>query len=780
MHKSVVNQNSNSAENINQEQEQERSEYEKSLGNIHEYVTTTEASLAIGSTTPNRPTPTSSYLSHSANSKTTLSRNKDRTNKNEHQNASEGMERRGAQREQQQGQEEMMKQRMKEWKHYCYNDLKEYLSLRLLDSSDRNEDGEEGEEDIDIDGNETKKMEEVEKMIGKYYYDSEIEDDEEERNREVNDAQNQNDNLDGKTLSSSSQSQMIEDSQDAMMTMHDQLETQPPLHHEPSSSSSQEHQTIQELTPPTIMGETTRKETGANTSQSPNKNVSIAQHNTYGKQIQNLHQSQSTNSSFYSCRASHDGDQYSSNTNDKQTESVAGTIRNQKATKKKTITNIQEKERQEQNSSYKKQRYKNGIVPIPPISKATEDVSKIQDIHLETTRTISIPLASIKFWVGKKIHQVHNNADCKTKMKTCAEYECNNDNDITYEYEKASLEKLISESLKESSREYGPMHQNYKLVLIMELLELDEATAGEGDSDHDKHLRENETHEQSERNKRIRQSATAAFQPNGVNDETCTTAATTSTSIAKNDTKKKSQNQRIRVFFYNNYAKHIIEFMKKLKSSTKSFGKDSSQQKCTKSFYPYLVSLQDIPAKCIFPYYMGRAERASESLLEKDFGRLSPFCICVGGEGVAVSNDGEKISFHSDTSEVRFLPLIPEGKEDEFMLCEQNERYDIVPVTFDQSCVMAERYSSLVKRSEENQTTRNNCQLLKDIEMEGDETNMGVVERSSPVADKNITSISSRGTKRKRTVGKDPVYTLLVSLMISSIYFLLTHLFTII
>jgi hypothetical protein len=163
---------------------------------------------------------------------------------------------------------------------------------------------------------------------------------------------------------------------------------------------------------------------------------------------------------------------------------------------------------------------------------------------------------------------------------------------------------------------------------------------------------------------------------------------------------------------------------------------------------------------------MGRAERASEALLEKNFGRLSSYCICIGGEGLIAAghHTKEKLYFHSDQSEIRFLPLGTEGKQDELVLCKINHRFDEIPLSSDERCVMAMHFTSLLKLCKEKQAKRKHNQESK--ETEGGSTGTEEMNYSPGAGDNVTTPTPVARKKRKRVSIANHVYSVLVSFIV--------------
>ena len=132
----------------------------------------------------------------------------------------------------------------------------------------------------------------------------------------------------------------------------------------------------------------------------------------------------------------------------------------------------------------------------------------------------------------------------------------------------------------------GPLHQNYKRVLTMEIMEMDDASPVG-----------------SEHQREISNVARAAF--------------------------GSSKTKRIRVFFYNFYADAITKLIDKAERATNCATMKSREAVRDK----IIVSLRNIPPQCIFPshHFHENGVRIHEKLSDYDAGRLAPYCICIGG-----------------------------------------------------------------------------------------------------------------------------------------------------
>jgi hypothetical protein len=88
--------------------------------------------------------------------------------------------------------------------------------------------------------------------------------------------------------------------------------------------------------------------------------------------------------------------------------------------------------------------------------------------------------------------------------------------------------------------------------------------------------------------------------------------------------------RRIRVFFYNGYAEAVANAVLRLRERRRPDRKRD---------VPFLMSLSNVPAKCIFPHAIAPDGRhpclqlqLSNPFGDEEFGMSSPYCICVGNK----------------------------------------------------------------------------------------------------------------------------------------------------
>ena len=122
--------------------------------------------------------------------------------------------------------------------------------------------------------------------------------------------------------------------------------------------------------------------------------------------------------------------------------------------------------------------------------------------------------------------------------------------------------------------------------------------------------------------------------------------------------------QRIKVFFYNSYATAVSEWIKEQQKqqSGKKRKHDNSSDDSTTTATDIVMSLSNIPAACIFPYAVDpRNWREKQNLVD--------YCLCIGDTSIATTkknqepenhyNDtGSKIRFDSKEMEIRLMAVV--------------------------------------------------------------------------------------------------------------------------
>jgi len=117
--------------------------------------------------------------------------------------------------------------------------------------------------------------------------------------------------------------------------------------------------------------------------------------------------------------------------------------------------------------------------------------------------------------------------------------------------------------------------------------------------------------------------------------------------------KRRHAVRRIRVFFYNGYAEAMANAFLHLRE----------QHPGKNTVVPFLMSLSNVPARCIVPHSIapdGRHPHLQKYVLnpfgDEDFGVLSPYCICIGDKS-SISYDPayDCLSFECDELEIRLI-----------------------------------------------------------------------------------------------------------------------------
>jgi hypothetical protein len=136
--------------------------------------------------------------------------------------------------------------------------------------------------------------------------------------------------------------------------------------------------------------------------------------------------------------------------------------------------------------------------------------------------------------------------------------------------------------------------------------------------------------------------------------------------------------RRIRVFFYNTYAEAVsniimwaeqcIRNKSPMKKTMKMAAKDGGSLKDR-----IMISLKNVPAQCIFPYFrQDYQSHVHGKPLESEYGLLSDYCICIGGDGCIInqisSNRRRPLRFDSEQLEVSFVIKRRGNALDEFVI----------------------------------------------------------------------------------------------------------------
>lgn len=226
---------------------------------------------------------------------------------------------------------------------------------------------------------------------------------------------------------------------------------------------------------------------------------------------------------------------------------------------------------------------------VPAVNKATHKAKSISEIDLLTSN-LSVQLSSVRLlW---------------KKRKTKGSIPLGQSNEDPIPFPQAWMDQ-------------GPLHQNYKRVVSMEIMEVDLSPSGSS-------------------RREISTVAEAAF---GV------------------------KAKRVRVFFYNYYAEAMTKLIEKAERAARASNIKSKE--CVRD--KMMVSLRNIPARCILPFHTHAFRNdAHGKLLEHDYGRLASYCVCIGGESNIICDEGNnqenkdvKMRFDSGELEIGVLIIGP-------------------------------------------------------------------------------------------------------------------------
>ena len=123
--------------------------------------------------------------------------------------------------------------------------------------------------------------------------------------------------------------------------------------------------------------------------------------------------------------------------------------------------------------------------------------------------------------------------------------------------------------------------------------------------------------------------------------------------------KRRHANRRIRIFFYNKYADAVSNALRNL-------WEDQHHQQQQQSLGRNMISLENVPAKCILPWLIATPSNGSSQLHvqhyamnpmgDEEFGVVSPFCICIGDESnLSLGNPRQRLSFDDDELKIFLL-----------------------------------------------------------------------------------------------------------------------------
>ncbi|KAL3758343.1 hypothetical protein ACHAWU_005013 [Discostella pseudostelligera] len=138
--------------------------------------------------------------------------------------------------------------------------------------------------------------------------------------------------------------------------------------------------------------------------------------------------------------------------------------------------------------------------------------------------------------------------------------------------------------------------------------------------------------------------------------------------------KRRHAIRRIRIYFYNKYADAMSNALRDLWGECKhisSRGRNNSK-------LTSLLSLANVPARCIFPYLIATPSNGSpppplhphvqhyvmNPMGDDDFGVVSPFCICIGDESNLSLDVQQRLFFDCESLGIRLLVDAPSSNQD--------------------------------------------------------------------------------------------------------------------
>jgi len=245
---------------------------------------------------------------------------------------------------------------------------------------------------------------------------------------------------------------------------------------------------------------------------------------------------------------------------------------------------------------------------VPYVESLDQTVKSISDISLSVS-SVSIGLASIiNVWKIQK---------CRPKDMTKMLHQYRNENNNSNGREAATIPFPYEWMTN------GPLYINFRRVVSFEIMELELCQGNQ---------------------QKIRNLSRAAFG---------------------------QKRKRIRVFFYNLYADavtNVIEHAERAMRSAKN--EVQSKKECLKD--RIVLSLQNVPAECIFPMYTRDYwDTVRGKPIEDEYGILSDYCICIGDKSniTYLSDNGSKLNFDSDQLEIAILVKGEDGEfENEFVI----------------------------------------------------------------------------------------------------------------
>lgn len=269
-----------------------------------------------------------------------------------------------------------------------------------------------------------------------------------------------------------------------------------------------------------------------------------------------------------------------------------------------------------QNQQPQQQHYESSVL-IPCIHHLQHSANSVSDVHLMVS-SLSISLASIvnmwKFQMFEPMEQHRRSSDTPEEQQ------------LNYNDEQCPKIPFPREWFDN----HGPIHPNYNCVVNFEIMECEDI---------------------GKRNlEQVRNLSKAAFG---------------------------QKTKRIRVYFYNAYAKVVANIIQKAEQymrAEKTTKRTTNTKDGTSSSVKdrIMISLKNVPARCIFPYFhQDYQSHVHGKPLESEYGLLSDYCICIGGDGCISNNEIGSASsdmecplcFDSNELEISFVISKKDGNE---------------------------------------------------------------------------------------------------------------------
>jgi len=287
------------------------------------------------------------------------------------------------------------------------------------------------------------------------------------------------------------------------------------------------------------------------------------------------------------------------------------------SSQKKQRTNHSKQSSSSNSSKHRGAMWDGRVQSIPHVDNTTKPCTRLSNLDLETS-ALDLSLCQIL--------RVWGIRSTKRMDKLMAHSQNDNDGGVA-----ESTTEILHPSQAMmpygNCEDDGPLNTIYERVYSIEVCQLDNDSDG------------------SNINTAISNMTTSAFH-DGIDQ------------LAKETSRKRRHNvQRVRIFFYNQYAKTVALAVKHLQ--------DESATNTKKKKNPsLLLSLANIPPECILPQTI--APNGIHSHLQQyvvnpygneTTGVLSPYCICIGDKSSLSYTDNEKFYFGRRTLEIRLTEV---------------------------------------------------------------------------------------------------------------------------